>query len=321
MLKRLAVFLIIVFAMAGFTVTASAYQISSAKYIYVDDDGTVTRHATNEEKISRFLKNEKIVLAERDVMDKSPDEDLVDGMVITIGRSKEVTVTLDGVPRKIYSTEKTVGELLKNNRDLICVDYVIDNCEEKDTVTDKMSIHLTSSEVKTYAKTEKVAYTTTYIDDASMYVGTEIVETEGIDGELKTVYKETYVNDKLISTEEVLKTTISKPVERVVRRGTCNTINGMTFKSAVNVLATGYTPYDEGCTGITATGAKATKGIIAADTRVLPFGTKIYVPGYGVGVVADRGGAIKGNRIDLCYDGLQDALNWGVRNITIYVLE
>lgn len=321
MLKRLAIFLVIVFAMAGFTVTASAYQVSSAKYIYVDDNGTVTRHATNEEKVSEFLKNEKIVLGERDVMDKEPDEDLIDGMVITIGRSKEVTVTLDGVPRKVYSIEKTVGELLKNNWDLICVDYVIDNCKEEDAVTDKMNIVLTSSEIKTYAKTEKVAYTTKYIDDASMYVGTEAVETEGVDGEVKTVYKEIYVNDELISTEEVLKTTISKPVDKVVRRGTCNTINGITFKSAMNVLATGYTPYDEGCTGITATGVKAEKGIIAADTKVLPFGTKIYVPGYGYGVVADRGGAIKGNRIDLCYEGLQDALNWGVRNVTIYILE
>nr|WP_320010442.1 3D domain-containing protein [uncultured Desulfobulbus sp.] len=53
-------------------------------------------------------------------------------------------------------------------------------------------------------------------------------------------------------------------------------------------------------------------GTIAADTRYYPFGTRMYVEGYGWGRVEDRGGAIKGpNRIDLYFDSHQDALEWG----------
>jgi len=53
---------------------------------------------------------------------------------------------------------------------------------------------------------------------------------------------------------------------------------------------------------------------------VIPFGTKLYIPGYGYGVAADTGGAIKGNKIDLCYESRTEALNWGIKNITVYIV-
>jgi hypothetical protein len=61
-------------------------------------------------------------------------------------------------------------------------------------------------------------------------------------------------------------------------------------------------------------------GTIAADTKYYPFGTRMFVPGYGWGVVSDRGGAIKGrNRIDLYFDSHQDALNWGRRKVKVKI--
>ena len=64
----------------------------------------------------------------------------------------------------------------------------------------------------------------------------------------------------------------------------------------------------------------AEKGTIAADTRYYPFGTEMYVPGYGWGRVEDRGGAIKGpNRIDLYFDSHDDALQWGRRKVNVKI--
>jgi hypothetical protein len=61
-------------------------------------------------------------------------------------------------------------------------------------------------------------------------------------------------------------------------------------------------------------------GTIAADTKYYPFGTRMYVPGYGWGVVEDRGGAIKGkNRIDLYFDSHSDALQWGHRKLPVTI--
>jgi len=62
------------------------------------------------------------------------------------------------------------------------------------------------------------------------------------------------------------------------------------------------------------------KGTIAADTKFYPFGTEMYVPGYGWGVVEDRGGAIKGpNRIDLYFDSHDSALQWGRRKVSVEI--
>lgn len=63
--------------------------------------------------------------------------------------------------------------------------------------------------------------------------------------------------------------------------------------------------------GITASGAPAQDGTIAADTSVFPFGTVMYIPGYGYGVVEDRGGAIKGYHIDLYFSSHGTAKEWG----------
>lgn len=71
--------------------------------------------------------------------------------------------------------------------------------------------------------------------------------------------------------------------------------------------------------GQTASGTQARPGTIAADTRLFPFGTIMYVPGYGYGVVEDRGGAIKGNKIDLFYRTHQQALQWGRQQMDVKV--
>ena len=62
------------------------------------------------------------------------------------------------------------------------------------------------------------------------------------------------------------------------------------------------------------------RGIAAVDPNVIKLGTRLYVEGYGEAIAADTGGAIKGNRIDLCFDTHSEALAWGIKNVKVYVL-
>jgi len=63
-------------------------------------------------------------------------------------------------------------------------------------------------------------------------------------------------------------------------------------------------------------------GTIAADTRYYPFGTRLYVPGYGYGVVEDRGSAIKGaRRLDLFYRDHDEAREWGRKEVDVRILK
>lgn len=61
-------------------------------------------------------------------------------------------------------------------------------------------------------------------------------------------------------------------------------------------------------------------GTVAADTRYYPFGTRLYIPGYGRGVVEDRGGAIKGpRRLDIYYRSHRRALVWGRQVVPVEI--
>lgn len=85
------------------------------------------------------------------------------------------------------------------------------------------------------------------------------------------------------------------------------------------VYATGPQKGERKVVGITADGSKARKGTLAADTTRYPFGTRMYVPGYGWGVVQDRGRAIKGDRLDVFFGSHKKALEWGRQRLEVDV--
>ena len=73
--------------------------------------------------------------------------------------------------------------------------------------------------------------------------------------------------------------------------------------------------------GITSDGTKAVKGTIAADISRYPYGTKMYVPGYGWGAVHDTGSAIKGDHIDIFFPDNDDAMAWGKKYLDITIIK
>jgi 3D (Asp-Asp-Asp) domain-containing protein len=98
------------------------------------------------------------------------------------------------------------------------------------------------------------------------------------------------------------------------------------------VVATGYTAGYESTGkyksnpeyGITYSGVKVKRDLystVAADIHVFPIGTILFIPGYGYGVVADIGGAIKGNELDLYYETVEDVYQkWGKKKLDVYVV-
>jgi len=80
----------------------------------------------------------------------------------------------------------------------------------------------------------------------------------------------------------------------------------------LTVVATAYSLH-----GGTASGLPTGPGVVAVDPTVIPLGTRMYIPGYGPGIAADTGTAIKGLRIDLWFPLLSQAESWGRRTVTI----
>lgn len=99
----------------------------------------------------------------------------------------------------------------------------------------------------------------------------------------------------------------------------------------MSMLVTAYSPDERSCgkwaDGITASGYSVwTNGMnsVAADTSVLPFGSLVSIPGYdneNVVPVLDRGGAIKGKRLDVLYPTHERAMQWGVQRLEVTIWE
>lgn len=88
-----------------------------------------------------------------------------------------------------------------------------------------------------------------------------------------------------------------------------------TSGTKMTVSSTGYC-----LRGTTATGIPVAWGVIATDPTVIPLGTRMFVPGYGQGVAADTGSAVKGAIIDLWFPTCAQAIQWGRRTVTITLL-
>lgn len=80
----------------------------------------------------------------------------------------------------------------------------------------------------------------------------------------------------------------------------------------ITVVATGYSSG-----GTTATGLPVGWGTVAVDPAVIPLGSRMTIPGYGSGVAADTGSAVRGDTVDLWFPTMRQALAWGRRVVTV----
>ena len=144
---------------------------------------------------------------------------------------------------------------------------------------------------------------------------------------LKPVYatkSEDYDVEKVTITEERTKPIYKEvEVEKVIEPLKMREIGSFNLTSycPCNICCDQYGASPVGKTG--AIGVGVYRGItFAVDPRVIPYGTKMYVEGVGVGIATDCGGAIKGNRIDVYIPDHQEARVFGRQNNKkVYIIE
>jgi 3D (Asp-Asp-Asp) domain-containing protein len=117
------------------------------------------------------------------------------------------------------------------------------------------------------------------------------------------------------NTNDSTQTTPSTPTPQPP---TDNTGNGR----LLNVQATAYSMAEPGMGFITAIGIdlRVNPWVIAVDPSVIPLGSIVEVPGYGVAIAGDTGGAIRGHIIDVHFPTVEQCIAWGRQNITIKIL-
>lgn len=176
-------------------------------------------------------------------------------------------------------------------------------------------------------ESKPIPFKTTYQLSRDVGGGRLVTKSAGVEGALKTTYQVTMRDGKVVAKKALFSTRV-EPVDKLVligRQGRASS-RGSYSRGEAKVLTMNASAYDTspqtlpGSTGRTATGVMAEFGIVAVDPRVIPLGTMVFVEGYGIALAADTGGAIKGNRIDLCYNSRAEALAFGRRKVKVHIL-
>ena len=122
-------------------------------------------------------------------------------------------------------------------------------------------------------------------------------------------------------TEELGRVIVEPAENTVIRRGLARSIKTpqgyKRYSKRITCEATAYTH-----TGYrTATGIMPYVGVVAVDPRYIPLGTKMFIPGYGMALAADTGGDMIYHRIDGFLNSEYECIQWGRRNVEVYILE
>lgn len=154
-----------------------------------------------------------------------------------------------------------------------------------------------------------VAYSQTQIDDKKVLTKDpkETIQNKNNKETNKTDNKEAANKDSELNTEdsEVIEAEVSATVKT-------NNSKARSFRATAYCLR-----------GRTASGQRVRRGLIAADPRVLPIGTKVQLTAgkySGEYIVADTGGKVKGNKIDIWVPNCREAIRWGNRGVKLTVM-
>lgn len=326
---------------AAVTILTVVFAVNSMKkHITIVIDGKEQVVETYKETVSEVLSENGITIAAKDKIDRENSEVLNKKDKIEIITAVPVEVTADGAVYSFMTAEKTVKALLETEGIALNeVDKLSASLEDPIESGMKLSIVRVTSEIVYEAL--PIEFAVQENKDSSLLKGKTEVKQEGSAGERKITKERTYEDGVLVSEVEVSNEVVTAPVDKVIAIGTKvpepvvvvakaattvasrggSTPSGLSYSSSMRVTATAYAG-----DGITATGTVPVRNAsgwstIAVDRNVIPMGTRVYVENYGYAIAEDVGGAIKGNIIDVFMNSESDAISWGRRTVTIYILD
>ncbi|UWD50279.1 G5 domain-containing protein [Clostridioides difficile] len=250
--------------------------------------------------------------------------------------NKQVTLVVKGEERTVSTFSSNVGDLLEAQNISYDGNDIV-NLDVNSKLSNGDKIEVIDVKEKTVVETKDIPFEVTVVEDNSLTKGDSKVKEEGKSGKSELVYKETYHNGKKVEKEFVKKVVTSEPVNKVVNKGTkvemqvassrgessrrmassSSSSSSSNNGRSMRVVATAYSGHT-----ITATGTKPKWGTIAVDPKVIPYGTKVYIPQFDMVFTAeDCGGAIKGNKIDIFMNDSKTVYNWGRKTIDIRILK
>jgi uncharacterized protein YabE (DUF348 family) len=304
-------------------------EVLRAVPITVHDGAVPVTVQTTASTVGQALLDEGIVLYLGDGVIPTLGGQVSAGLEVYIQRSKPLVILADGRRIKTRSHGETVSEVLKQETiELVDKDYTIP--DQESVVYDNMTVQVIRVQEQVVLEEEPIPFETVWQPDQELELDNQRLDQQGAAGVKRRLVRVVYENGaetERVTEDEWVET---PPTTEIIAYGTkivireIRTSEGVkTYWREFRALATAYsastagTPEDAPWYGRTYMGLPARTGIIAVDRNVIPLGTWLYVPGYGVGLAGDLG--VRGRHVDLCFD--EDELPRGYyRWVNVYLL-
>lgn len=291
---------------------------------------------TKESNVGDFLKAHGFEIGAYDFLSLDKNSPISSDTQITITRGMPITISADGHITLCSTTKTTVGEALLETGHYPDEDDIL-SLDINTPVSPELVVSITRINNETQTITEEIPNTTEYREDSTLLKGKSRVIQEGHTGVTEVTFRVVYNDGVEVLREEISRVVTREPQNRIIANGTkastktqnvkkstSGSVSGLNYKKKLTMSATGYTAFNkDGSRSKTATGRPARYGLVAVDPKVIPLGTRVYVEGYGEAIAADTGGAIKGNKIDLCFEmsNAEIRKQFGRQTVTVYILD
>lgn len=297
--------------LAEYPLPANRISVRHALTLALTDDGAgPVEIVTTAGTVGDALADAGVTLYLGDVIAPPAETPLTtSGLEVRIDRALPASLTADSVTTETRTQAETVGALLAEaGVQLNGLDYAIP--PENARLTSGMQVRVVRVTETVETETIEVPYETLYLADAEMELDTTAVTTAGVPGRDERRIRVRYEDGVEVQRFDDGVVRAAEPVNEVVSYGTkivyrtVDTPDGpREYWRKLRMYATSYHPEALGGDDVTATGARLTKGIVAINPRIVPYGTTVYVAGYGEGRAADTGGPRSTPYwIDLGYD-------------------
>ncbi len=343
-IAAVAVLTAICLTTTGIMYHVSAKEISLTEINHFDGVYETKTIKTHLSSVDKLLQKEGISVSEADRLNVAPDAEVNDNDSIVLTRGKKITIKTNQGEQVVNVTKADAADAL------VEAGYIPGERDEIKQNGD--TIELIEVSCKEETQKESIPFDTEYIDDYDLPEGETRVVSEGYEGIKEITSQVIYRNGEEFHREVIGEDITAEPGNKVIARGAAKktapepaqpvfkakpssdsssgTINGRRYKKKINMTATSYStsPSENGGYSVSAMGSPLGYGIVAVDPSVVPLGSTVYVTSadgswtYGIASAEDTGGAIKGNKIDLCYSDKSSWLSgFGRRSCVVYVLE
>ena len=271
-----------------------------------------------------------VQLHEGDRLDPLPNTPLDGPIEARLERSTPVDIRVAGQEIRGRSAADTVGVALADaGLYLVGLDYTIP--DQAQTLPADGQIQLVRVREEVQMEQEPLSFDTVYQPIDTLEIDNQQIVQPGAYG--VTIHRVRVRTEDGVEVSRLLEGdwVAQGPTPQIIGYGTqiqvrtAATADGpLDYWRKLDMYATSYSPSRAGVSpdapwfGITASGKRLKKGLVAIDRSLIPFGTMMYVPGYGFAEAADTGSGVRGRWIDLGYED-DNWVSWS-GGVTVYFL-